>query len=248
MIRILLPRDATNVDIGIYAEQDAETLSKSDTVLVPPDETWQGGIMQLFRAAVPTCEDIIKNAFTGTAGLPPRINEDRSIDESGVDGVTLLTTSTPEKAISCVVQPLQESIDFIEKMVKKQEGQTLTMLVNPQWRSVDDALDSASHNDGFLGSLASFLGGKGGALKRLDEMKFQFVYVIEGYVCKGGNIRLLKRFDSDWTVFAEKDNGLGYIKLGTSEMRPTYQECENMMDQMGISLKYARDIGLAPKL
>merc|ERR1711862_45437 len=121
-------------------------------------------------------------------------------------------------------------------------------MVNPQWRSVDDALDYVSKKDGFLGNIASFLGGKGNSLRRLDEMDFQIVYIVEGYICKGGNIRLVKRFDSDWVVFAEKDNGLNYVRVGESVTRPTYGECEKMMDDLGISLKYARDMGLAPKL
>jgi hypothetical protein len=66
-------------------------------------------------------------------------------------------------------------------------------------------------------------------------------------VCKGGNIRLVKRFDSDWAIFAENDSATDYIKVGTSKKRPTYQDCDAMLSAMGISVKYARDIGLAPK-
>ena len=79
-------------------------------------------------------------------------------------------------------------------------------MVNPQWRNVDDALDSASKSEGVFGSIASFLGGKGNSLRRLAEVGFQEVYVVEGYVCKGGNVRLVKRFDSDWVIFAENDS------------------------------------------
>ena len=62
----------------------------------------------------------------------------------------------------------------------------------------------ASKNGGVFGGLASFLGGKGVSLQRLDEMGFDNAYTIEGYVCRGGNIRMVKRFDSDWVVFAGK--------------------------------------------
>lgn len=253
ILRILLPRDSSNADLGIFRESDADAVDISDTILVPPDDTWQGGIMQLYRACAPTCDDILKKCFTSTAGLPPKVVEDRTVDESGVDGVSLLTSSINSNddsaalSINCFVQPMQETIDAVEKIANKDQNEII-MMVNPQWRSVDDALDTVSNNEGLLGNLASFLGGKGNSLRRLNNLDFQSTYVIEGYVCKGGNIKLMKRFDSDWVVFAEKDDDSGYIRVGTSVNRPTYQDVDTMMDEMGISLKYARDIGLAPKL
>lgn len=86
------------------------------------------------------------------------------------------------------------------------EKKRLVLLLNPQWRNIDDALDTASRQGGVLGSFASFLGGKGNSLKKLENLGFESVYTIEGYVCKGGNVRLMKRFDSDWIVFAENDS------------------------------------------
>jgi len=258
IVRILLPRDSSSGDLGIYAEADANVSMKKafglrdDVVLVPPDETWQGGIMQLYRAAAPTCTEILRmigGDGRNTGGVPPRIVEDRSIDESGVDGCGVLMTqsSSAKDDVSCFVQPTQEVIRTIES-IAEQAGERLVMLVNPQWRNIDDALDSASKNGGIFGSVASFLGGKGSVLTKLDNLGFETAYCIEGYVCKGGNIRLVKRFDSDWVVFAENDSLTDYIRVGTSKNRPTYQDCDKMLDEKGISLKYARDIGLAPKL
>lgn len=217
-------------------------------VLVPPDETWQGGIMQLYRAAAPTCRQILRNLSKDMAGVPPKIIEDKSIDSSGVDGVGLLMTENrdPIDDISCFVQPLQESVSSIET-ISQQAGERLVVLVNPQWRNVDDALDSASKGGGIFGSLARSLGGKGGSLQRLKDAGFTDVYMIEGYVCKGGNIRLMKKYDSDWIVFAENDSETDYLMVGSSKTRPTYQEVDAMLDEKGVSLKYARDIGLAPK-
>ena len=43
-------------------------------------------------------------------------------------------------------------------------------------------------------------------------------------------------------------NTYSYIRIGESKSRPSYQDVEKMLDDKGISLKYARDIGLAPKL
>lgn len=248
MMRVLLPRDPMNAQLGQFYEDDAE-VDTANVILVPPDETWQGGIMQLYRSAEPTCRSILRRCSRNTGGIPPKITEDRSIDESGVDGIGLLVTEnqSPADDISCFVQPSQETISVIESF-SKQAGDRLVTLVNPQWREVDDALDTYSKQSGVFGNLASFLGGKGGSLRKLNELGFQYVYVVEGYVCKGGNIRLMKRFDSDWAVFAEKDDLSGFIFVGTSKKRPTYQDCDKMMDEKGITLKYARDIGLAPKL
>ena len=182
-------------------------------------------------------------------GVVPRLQEDRSVDESGVDGIGVWITqgASPQDDVSCFVQPSQETVDAIDS-ISSQAGKRLVALLNPQWRIADDALDSASRSDGVLGSIASFLGGKGGSLRRLDAMGFESTFTLEGYVCRGGNIRFIKRFDSDWAVFAENDAATDYILVGSSASRPTYQEVDAMLANKGISLKYARDIGLAPKL
>jgi hypothetical protein len=252
MMRVLLPRDPTAANLGTYFESDAD-VDTQELILAPPDETWQGGIMQLYRACAPTVLELLRQFSArnngGNAGVPPRMVEDRSMDESGVDGVGLWMTqaTNPKDDVSCFVQPSQETVPAIEG-IANQAGERLVALVNPQWRTVDDALDSASREDNAFGMFASFLGGKGNSLKRLDDLGFENVYTLEGYVCKGGNIRLIKRFDSVWGVYAENDSATDFIKVGTSEVRPTYQDCDKMLDDMGISLKYARDIGLAPKL
>jgi hypothetical protein len=285
IVRILLPRDASSDNIGVYYEAEAQTSSKLNaaetTKLVPTDESWQGGIMQLYRAAAPTTKDIMRqlSPTMRETGVPPKIVEDRSIDESGVDGLGLLYTqigsssgtlveekkedkgfgffgesfTLPKLSQSdmCVfVQPSQEIIDSIETLSTQNAASSppLIALLNPQWRNVDDALDSASKNDNVFGAFASFLGGKGNSLRRLDSLGYQNTYTLEGYVCKGGNIRLLKRFDSDWIVFAENDTGDKWVRVGQAVARPTYQDVEKMLNDKGVGYKYARDLGLAPKL
>ncbi|KAL3817341.1 hypothetical protein ACHAXA_006607 [Cyclostephanos tholiformis] len=293
IVRILLPRDAASGQLGELYEAEAETDGRSmsrEVRLVPTDESWQGGIMQLYRSAEPSARDILSrmSPSAATTGVPPRIIEDRSIDESGVDGIGLLYTqsrggggeygggassspddggggfggifgggSMPLPTLSdtdmCVfVQPTQEVVDVIEKLTTKtntaSSSSPLIALLNPQWRNVDDALDSASKSGGVLGAFASFLGGKGSVLRRLDELGYKPTYTLEGYVCKGGNVRLIKRYDSDWIVFAEKDDGDNYARVGSMRERPTYQDVERMLDEKGVGYKYARDLGMAPKL
>ena len=296
IVRILLPRDSNNDNFGIFQEAEvAESLQSSNsnalniadtTKLVPTDESWQGGIMQLYRAASPTTRDILKSLSPTMkeTGVPPKIVEDRTIDESGVDGVGLMYTQigksggdevkgegedggeggmfggafgfgqsvtlpTLSNDDMCVfVQPNQEVVDSIETLSESAGSSPLIALVNPQWRDVDDALDSASKNDNVFGAFASFLGGKGSSLRRLDALGYEVIYTLEGYVCKGGNIRLLKRFDSDWIAFAENDAGDAWVKVGQQANRPTYQDVEKFLDDKGVGYKYARDLGMAPKL
>eukprot|EP00531_Pseudo-nitzschia_arenysensis_P002598 CAMPEP_0116134166 /NCGR_PEP_ID=MMETSP0329-20121206/10501_1 /TAXON_ID=697910 /ORGANISM="Pseudo-nitzschia arenysensis, Strain B593" /LENGTH=295 /DNA_ID=CAMNT_0003628859 /DNA_START=219 /DNA_END=1106 /DNA_ORIENTATION=- len=253
MIRILLPRSSDNENLGQFFETDVVDPDPSvytDTILVPPDETWQGGIMQLYRAASLACQEILRRySRNAQGGVMPKLLEDRSFDESGVDGVGLWITqgTTASDDISCFVQPSQETIDGIEA-ISGQAGERMVALINPQWRIVDDALDSASKQGGVFGQFASFLGGKGNSLKRLDALGFESTYILEGYVCRGGNVRLIKRFDSDWFVFAQNDAKTDFIECGSSKQRPTYQEVDDMLDAKGITLKYTRDFGLAPKL
>jgi hypothetical protein len=61
MCRVLLPRDPSNVNIGNFFENDAD-VDTQQLVLVPLDESWQGGIMQLYRAAAPTCHALLRYA------------------------------------------------------------------------------------------------------------------------------------------------------------------------------------------
>jgi len=283
IIRILLPRDASSGQLGEYFEAEAQTADRAksqEMKLVPNDESWQGGIMQLYRAASPTTKDLLRqlSPTTATTGVPPKIIEDRSVDESGVDGVGLFYTQTgsnsdeseerdngengggfgffgesislptlAENDMCAFVQPTQETVDSIDNLSVK-SGLSLIALINPQWRNVDDALDSASKSDGVFGAFASFLGGKGSVLRRLDELEYCPTFTLEGYVCRGGNVRLIKRFDSDWIVFAENDSGDKYARVGTKKDRPTYQDVEKMLDDNGVGYKYARDLGMAPKL
>ena len=142
---------------------------------------------------------------------------------------------------------MQETIGKIERLSNENKEQ-MVILINPQWKNIDDALDTVSMTGGLLGGFFSMLGGKGNSVKRLQDLNFESVFTVEGYICKGGNVRLIKRFDSDWAVFAENDDSNAYIRLGTSKSRPTYQEVDQMMNNMGIKSKYARDIGFAPKL
>jgi hypothetical protein len=243
--RVLLPRDATAGDFGRAVENSA---LDSNIVLSPIDESWQGGIMQLYRSAAPTASALLRRLASATAGggIPPRIVEDRSVDESGVDGVGLFTTSDSRYCVW--VQPMQENVDDICLRATRAPEDQVHLLLNPQWRLVDDALDVASKGTGPLAGLANFLGGKGQSLQKLDDAGFVPVYTFEGYVCRGSNVRLLQVRGSPWHVFCERDDCESFLLLGTLPDRPTYQQVDELLDRANVGFKYARDIGLSPKL
>lgn len=259
VVRLLLPRDRRSNEFGKYFESSSnyyDNINNNNVVLVPPDESWQGGILQLYRAAQPITLALLRRLTESVAsGLPPRVIEDRSVDESGVDGIGLFTTDNGQ--LSCWLQPTQEVIDEVLKRVQEQSSSKekynhdddhVTLLINPQWRQVDDALDSASKGTGFFAGLANFLGGKGGTLQALTNAQFVPVYTLEGYVCRGANVRLLQTHDSDWAVFCERDDSESFINVGTTPQRPTYQQVEQMLQAANIGYKYARDMGMEPKL
>jgi Domain of unknown function (DUF1995) len=271
IVRLLLPRDKSNADLGRYMERNigdgGGTLSSSSSsssygssttnpdnleniVLCPTDESWQGGIMQLYRSAAPTAYRMVRRLSNTVAGVPVRIYEDRTIDESGVDGIGLIYTS--DQSIQCYVQPTQEIVNTYVSAAQTATAEQTLILLNPQWRQVNDALDTASssNTNSFLSTLASFLGGKGSTMKQIQDVGYVPVYTLEGYVCRGANIRLLQiGYDNTvYHVFCERDDGISYIPIGTYPERPTYQQVDAMLTDANIGYKYARDIGLQPKL
>lgn len=244
IVRILLPRESVSGDLGQLVEPAALDLKRA--VLVPPDESWQGGILQLYRSAAPTCTAILRQMGSSEGGLPARVEEDRSVDESGVDGIGLFQTD--DNSIMCWLQPTQEISDALLRSAEKAAADKLVVLMNPQWRTVSDALDTVSEGEGFFAGLASFLGGKGGVVKQLTEQGFVSSYTLEGYVCRGTNVRLMQSYGSDWAVFCERDDGESYFPIGNAPSRPTYQDVEKMLDASGVGYKYARDMGFEDRL
>jgi hypothetical protein len=59
ILRILLPRSAENERLLQLIEEDVQKELRN-SVLVPPDESWQGGIMQLYRVASLSCQEMLR--------------------------------------------------------------------------------------------------------------------------------------------------------------------------------------------
>jgi Domain of unknown function (DUF1995) len=256
IVRVLLPRNVNAQALGQIMElspiqNDDRFGTDSASQLVPPDESWQGGIMQLYRSAAPTALGImqefsnkvsISSSTSTTGNVPPRFIEDRTVDPSGTDGVGLLY-STPSTAMissfECWIQPTQEIVpDICQRSPSAPTRAAVSVLMNPQWRLVDDALDVASSESSsspsWLSNFASFLGGKGNTLKLLKEDGYQPVYTLEQYVCRNCNIRLIQVIDSKWHIYYEPKRQEGsnheFVYLGSTDVRPTYQEVKSLVD------------------
>jgi hypothetical protein len=68
ILRILLPRSADNDQLLQYYEaSDVDSITKNaNLILCPTDETWQGGIMQLYRAASYASQEILRYVVLAT--------------------------------------------------------------------------------------------------------------------------------------------------------------------------------------
>ena len=66
IVRVLLPRSSDNDQLlqyyekNVASEDGTSTLNDLETKLCPTDETWQGGIMQLYRAASLACQETLR--------------------------------------------------------------------------------------------------------------------------------------------------------------------------------------------
>ena len=150
-----------------------------DRNLFPPDESWEGGIMQLFYECSPLVRDLLKRLVSETAGVPPTLTEQR-LDESGVDGESVWFAQSQKAADDCVglVQPSTERLTTIKKLSTDCGPKRMLMLVNPQWKERDDPLDALSRKGGVLGALGNFMGGKAALEAELQSAGFVDAYTL----------------------------------------------------------------------
>lgn len=210
----------------------------SEEALVPCDESWEGGIMQLFSVASPLVRELLMSLSTSVAGVPPSLREQR-LDASGVDGesVWLAESSQPQDDAMGFVQPSTEQIVQIEA-ASKSAGERPILLCNPQWKERDDPLDALSRKEGLLGSLGNFLGGKAGTEACLAELGFRDVYTLATYRCRGSLVFLQLAYPYGWTAFyREGVQDDTWKPLLTSETRPTYQSVEDALVAAGVPFR-----------
>jgi hypothetical protein len=206
--------------------------------LVPPDESWEGGIMQLYAAASPLTRELLATMSTDVAGVPPALSEQR-LDQSGVDGesVWLAQSSKPEDDGMAFVQPSTEQLRQIEA-ASNTAGARPILLCNPQWKERDDPLDALSRKSGLLGALGNFMGGKAGMEESLINMGFRDIYTLATYRCRGSLIYLQLAYPYGWTAFYRQGvDDEQWKPLIQSEARPTYQQVEDALVEAGVPFR-----------
>jgi len=210
----------------------------SEEQLSPCDESWEGGIMQLFSVASPLIRELLVSLSTSVAGVPPKLREQR-LDASGVDGesVWLAESSQPQDDAMGFVQPSTEQIAQIEA-ASNNAGSRPILLCNPQWKERDDPLDALSRKEGLLGSLGNFLGGKASTEASLATLGFRDVYTLATYRCRGSLIFLQLAYPHGWTAFyREGVDDDEWKPLLASEARPIYQEIEEALVAAGVPFR-----------
>ena len=209
--------------------------------LFPPDESWEGGIMQLFYECSPLVRNLMSRLVTETAGVPPTLSEQR-LDESGVDGESVWFAQSQKAADDCVglVQPSTERLTTIKKLSADCGPGRLLMLVNPQWKERDDPLDALSRKGGFLGALGSVLGGNAQQEVELKEtLGFVETYTLVEYVCRGSRICLHLSYPHGWTASYRNDSDEWVPMLSGQPTRPTYQEIEVALQDNDVPFKFS---------
>ena len=211
-----------------------------DRNLFPPDESWEGGIMQLFYECSPLVRDLLKRLVSETAGVPPTLTEQR-LDESGVDGESVWFAQSQKAADDCVglVQPSTERLTTIKKLSTDCGPKRMLMLVNPQWKERDDPLDALSRKEGLAGMLGNFLGGKASTEAELARLDFRDVYTLATYRCRGSLIYLQLAYPNGWTAFYRQgvEDETWKPLIAGVDARPTYQEVEQALQDQGVPFR-----------
>jgi len=224
--------------------QQLRTLLRRDGDLVPPDETWTGGIMQLYGACRPLARDLLRKIGEARDDKPS-LREQR-LDVSGVDGESLLVAEgeSARNDASLFIQPSSEIQKTIESVCAA-AGPRLVLTLNPQFRDVDDTLDFLAKKTGLLGSIGGFLGGKAAFTDSMDSLGFQETFSLQEFVVTGTQVRIFKAYPFGWRIFALSDrDDEPAISLGSSgETRPDYNVIAEVLEANKISPKIFRDVG-----
>jgi len=211
-------------------------------VLSPTDESWVGGIMQLYGSCSPIVRTLLRKCSTND--LAPQMSEQR-LDVSGVDGISLWTAQCQQARddLYAFVQPSTETIDDLKKVCSS-AGPRSVLIVNPQWRETKDGYDLAGEQPGLFGQIGNFLGGTANARKEVTELGFKDVYLLQEYTVNGDPCRILKSYPNpNWQAYLLAEDSEPML-LGEQPGRPTYQDIAKFLEEKGIPAKWARDMGM----
>mmetsp|Transcript_123259 Transcript_123259/g.195465 ORF Transcript_123259/g.195465 Transcript_123259/m.195465 type:complete len:249 (+) Transcript_123259:1-747(+) len=214
--------------------------------LVAMDESFVGGIMDIYRQTSPLARDILMELSESADGEPPKMAETR-LDKSGVDGesVWFAQASKPEDDSLALVLPtsVRERRADIRKF-HEQAGPRTVVIVNPQWKDDDDAIDFLSTKGGPFAAIGSFLGGKGSMLQELADMKFVDVYNLETLDVRGSDIILMLQYPYGWNCwYYDPDTRKNVELIMGSPTKMTYDDiAQALIDR---EVPFRRDLGMA---
>ena len=244
--QLLAARDAVlQAAADGVTRQQLRTLLRRDGELVPPDETWTGGIMQLYGACRPLARDLLRKVGEARETETPTLREQR-LDASGVDGESLLLAEgqAAKNDVSLFLQPSTEVQKTVES-VSAAAGPRLVLTLNPQYRDVDDTLDFLAKQTGLFGAVGGFLGGKAALTKSMNTMGFRDTFSLQEFVVKGTLVRIFLAYPFGWRIFALSDrDDEAAISLGSSgDTRPDYNIIAEVLEANAIEPKIFRDVG-----
>lgn len=227
--------------------QRVRALLPRNGVLVPPDETWEGGIMELYYAITPMVKRTLRLLTPPVSGVPPRFTENR-IDASTVDGEALWTVqaASAKDDVCAFVQPSVENRKDIEQTCES-AGERVVLMFNPQYRESDDTLDYLSKSNGLFKAVATFLGGKAAFVERLDELGFVDTFNLQSNVIRGSEMFYYKTYPGDWRIYILGDDDEP-IYLGESKDRPDYNKIDDLLETNGVAQKFQRELNMFPPL
>mmetsp|Transcript_69740 Transcript_69740/g.127448 ORF Transcript_69740/g.127448 Transcript_69740/m.127448 type:complete len:376 (-) Transcript_69740:141-1268(-) len=208
-------------------------LPKGPDVLLPPDEGWVGGVMQLYGACSPVVRQLLRRVSRSLGGSEPKLTEQLLSDTEGV-GVWNAQSKDPANDAVAMIQPMQERIKEVRQL-DAVAGPRPLLLVNPQWKENLDPFDGLAAEGGLLGAVGKYFGGMKDRDQDLKEMGFEEIYTISQYVQRGSRVCLFKVYPYGWTAFyVDKETDSWKVLMPGLKQRPTGAEVSQAMEDQKI--------------
>lgn len=205
--------------------------------LKAPDEGWAGGIIQLYGACSPVVRQLLRRVCFTLGGSEPKLSEQVVDDTEGV-GLWNAVSVQPENDAVAMVQPMFDQMKDIRKL-DFQAGPRPFLLVNPQWKETLDPFDGIAAEDGVVGAIGRYLGGKKDRNEDLNDMGFEEIYVISEYVSRGSRICLFKVYPYGWTAFyVDKKTQDWTVLMSGLTSRPSGQDVEQALIDAGVPFNF----------
>mmetsp|Transcript_18207 Transcript_18207/g.23989 ORF Transcript_18207/g.23989 Transcript_18207/m.23989 type:complete len:320 (-) Transcript_18207:148-1107(-) len=172
-------------------------------------DDWPGGIKQQYQACQPLVRSLLRK-MADPEDKPKVLSQ--VIDDVDAVGVLQLQCNDAKDDKLAVIFPNTDNFQTVKKYADS-AGERLAMLVNPQWKTVGDF--------GFFGrrNAEDFL------------QDFEISYHLQSYLVNGRSARLLRRYPDPWQLFAIDEKTGENTILTSFEVKPSYQEIEQAIDE-----------------